>query len=242
MMKFPRRFLLPAILGVLSLFLTPLRAENGVDSWISLFDGETLGCWEGGGEAGGVEPKVKDGCLVIGMGSMSSGIKFNPEKAEAPFPSVNYEIEYTAKRQLGNDFFAAMTFPCGESCCTLVNGGWGGTLFGLSSIDGMDASENNYSSYHGFKNKTWYVFRIRVTEKTITVWLDEEKKIEVYTENHRISIRMEMNRYKPFGIASWVSEGWVKSIRYRHLTDDEAHDIDAEADRQTRGKLRLRIE
>ena len=98
----------------------------------------------------------------------------------------------------------------------------------------MDASENNYSSYHGFKNKTWYVFRIRVTEKTITVWLDEEKKIEVYTENHRISIRMEMNRYKPFGIASWVSEGWVKSIRYRHLTDDEAHDIDAEADRQTR--------
>ena len=71
-----------------------------------------------------------------------------------------------------------------------------------------------------------------MTEKTITVWLDDEKKIEVNTEGHKISVRMEMNRYKPLGIASWVSEGWVKSIRYRRLTEDEVTEINAEADRQ----------
>ncbi len=180
-MKTAVRILILTAAGLFALFLTNLPAENGADAWISLFDGESLGCWEGGGEAGGIDPKVEDGCLVIGMGAMSSGIKFNPEKAPEPFPKTNYEIEYIAKRQLGCDFFAAMTFPFGESSCTLVNGGWGGTLFGLSSIDKMDASENSYSSYYAFKNKTWYVFRIRVTEKTITVWLDDEKKIEVYT-------------------------------------------------------------
>ena len=216
------------------LSLTSLPAEDGADAWISLFDGTSLGCWEDGGEAGSVEPKIQDECLVMGMGSMSSGIKFNPDKAEEPFPNMNYEIEYIAKRQLGCDFFAAMTFPYGESCCTLVNGGWGGTLFGLSCIDKMDASENNYSSYYAFKNKTWYVFRIRVTEKSIAVWLDDEKKIDVPTEGHKISIRLEMSRYAPFGIASWVSEGWIKSIRYRRLSEDEIAEINAEADRQSR--------
>lgn len=230
-MHLPKRLLIPTLAALLALGAGFLFAENGTDAWISLFDGETLGCWEGGGEAGSVDPRVEDGCLVIGMGAMSSGIKFVPDKAPEPFPSTDYEIEYIAERRMGNDFFAAMTFPVGESCCTLVNGGWGGALFGLSSIDKMDASENNYSSYVPFKNKTWYVFRIRVTEKAITVWLDDEKKIEVPTEEHKISVRMEMNRYKPLGIASWVSEGRIKSIRYRRLEETEAAEINAEADR-----------
>lgn len=233
-MNAPKRFLILTLAALLALCAAPLSAEDGKDGWISLFDGESLGCWEAGGEAGSVDPRVEDGALVIGMGAMSSGVKFNPEKAPEPFPTTDYEIEYIAMRRMGNDFFAAMTFPFGESSCTLVNGGWGGALFGLSSIDKMDASENNYSSYVPFKNKTWYVFRIRVTEKTITVWLDDEKKIEVFTEGHKISVRMEMNRYKPLGIASWVSEGRVKSIRYRRLTEDEAAEINAEADRQPR--------
>ncbi len=231
-MNAPKHLLAAALAVLVALCAGSLPAEDGSDGWISLFDGESLGCWEGGGEAGGIDPKVEDGCLVIGMGAMSSGIKFVPEKAPEPFPSTDYEIEYIAMRRMGNDFFAAMTFPFGESSCTLVNGGWGGALFGLSSIDKMDASENNYSSYVPFKNKTWYVFRIRVTEKSIAVWLDDEKKIDVPTEGHKISVRMEMNRYKPLGIASWVSEGWVKSIRYRRLTEDEVSEINAEADRR----------
>lgn len=232
------------VLALFSFLFTPAlsaqEAEAGeANSWTSLFDGETLGCWESGGEAGAIEPAVKDGAIVLGMGAMSSGIKYSEEKAGKPFPKTNYEIEYVAERQMGNDFFAAMTFPFGDSCCTLVNGGWGGTLFGLSSIDNMDASENNYSSNYAFKNKTWYVFRIRVTDRTIAVWLDDEQMIDAYTEGHEISVRMEMSRYKPFGIASWVTEGRVKSIRYRLLTDEEVSEINAEADRQTKGKKTL---
>ena len=208
----------------------PAGPHEAAGDWISLFDGENLGCWTDGEEAGSIVPTVKDGCIVLGMGSMSSGIKFDQGKADKPFPKTNYEIEYIAKRQSGNDFFAALTFPFGDSCCTVVNGGWGGTLFGLSNIDNMDASENNSSSYFNFKNKTWYVFRVRVTDHTISVWLDDEKKIDINTEGHEISIRLEMNRYKPFGFASWVTEGWIRSIRYRHLSEDEINDINTEAE------------
>lgn len=209
------------------------------EKWTPLFDGKTLGCWENGGDAGGIEPTIKDGCLVLGMGAMSSGVRYNEEKAGKPFPKTNYEIEYVAKRQLGNDFFAAMTFPVGDSACTLINGGWGGTLFGLSSLDNMDASENNTSSYYAFKNKMWYVFRIRVTDRVITAWLDDEKMIETFTDGHEVSIRIEMSRYQPFGIASWITEGWVRSIRYRLLDESEIAELNDEADRRARSKMRL---
>jgi hypothetical protein len=36
----------------------------------------------------------------------------------------------------GSDFFAALTFPVNDLFCTLINGGWGGMLVGLSSLDG----------------------------------------------------------------------------------------------------------
>ena len=143
-MHMPKRFMTLTLAALLAICGGSLFAEDGKDAWISLFDGETLGCWEGGGEAGSVDPRVEDGCLVIGMGAMSSGVKFVPDRAPEPFPATDYEIEYIAERRMGNDFFAAMTFPVGESCCTLVNGGWGGALFGLSSIDKMDASKGTH--------------------------------------------------------------------------------------------------
>jgi hypothetical protein len=40
--------------------------------------------------------------------------------------------------------------------CTLICGGWGGTLVGLSSIDDLDASENPTATIKEFKEKTWY--------------------------------------------------------------------------------------
>ena len=54
----------------------------------------------------------------------------------------DYEVTLEAMRVDGNDFFCGMTFPAGKDPCTLIVGGWGGTVVGLSSINGMDASEN----------------------------------------------------------------------------------------------------
>ena len=82
-------------------------------------------------------------------------------------PTTNYEFSYEAMRIDGRDFFAAATFPVGKSFITLVNGGWGGNVTGLSSLDGMDASENETTQSFRYQNKTWYHFRIRVTGKMI---------------------------------------------------------------------------
>ena len=197
----------------------PASAEEH-GGWISLFDGKTLGCWQKHEEGGSGDVKVENGAIQLGMGVMSTGIQYVPADG-APFPKTGYEIEYIASRSLGTDFFAALTFPVGDSFCTFVNGGWGGTLCGLSSIDGMDASENNTSSYHGFKNNIWYVFRVRVTDRAIRVWLDDEPIIEASLKDRKISTRIEMEAYQPLGFASWVCEGRIKSIWYRTLSGEE---------------------
>ena len=193
------------------------RKPSGQADWISLFDGETLNGWVDLHEPGADEIKVVDGTIRLGMGAMATAIRYDdPQKT---FPKTNYEIEYTAKRTLGSDFFAALTFPVGDSCCTFVNGGWGGTVTGLSSIDGMDASENNTSSCQIYKDKTWYQFRVRVTPKAITVWIDDKQVIDCDIEDHLVSTRFEMDRCKPLGFASWVCEGRIKDIRYRRLPE-----------------------
>lgn len=207
-----------------------LVAAEDTEAWISLFDGQTLGNWERVDEGGSGEVAVKNGAISIGMGAMSSGIRFEPSEG-TEFPKTDYEIEYIAQRPLGNDFFAALTFPVGDSCCTFVNGGWGGTLYGLSSIDGFDASENNTSGFFAFKNRIWYIFRVRVTGRMIRVWLDDEPIIKTFLDGRKVSTRIEMSRYQPLGFATWICEGQIKSIRYRNLTADEIAEIAAEADR-----------
>ena len=64
-MNAPKCFLMLTLAALMALCAGRLPAEDGKDAWISLFDGETLGCWEGGGEAGSIDPKVEDGCLVV---------------------------------------------------------------------------------------------------------------------------------------------------------------------------------
>ena len=59
----------------------------------------------------------------------------------------------------GSDFFCSTTFPVGKDPCTLVVGGWGGMVVGLSNVDHEDASENGTTKTMTFKNKRWYRVR-----------------------------------------------------------------------------------
>ena len=87
-------------------------------------------------------------------------------------PRTDYELSYEARRVKGNDFFAAATFPVGENFLTFVNGGWGGSVTGISSIGGADASENETGRSFDYKEGTWYRFRVRVTSKAVRCWID----------------------------------------------------------------------
>ena len=92
---------------------------------------------------------------------MSKGVsKSGITSTRQDLRTTNYELSYEAMRLAGRDFFAAATFPVGNSYITLVNGGWGG-VSGLSSLDAMDASENETTRSLRYQDKTWYCFRVR---------------------------------------------------------------------------------
>ncbi|MBN2665546.1 MAG: DUF1080 domain-containing protein [Bacteroidales bacterium] len=173
-----------------------------------LFDGKSLNGWEitNFGPQGPVS--VSDGNIVLGMGDGSTGITWKEE-----FPVDNYEVSLEAMKVDGNDFFCGLTFPVGKDPCTLIVGGWGGTVVGLSSINGMDASENETSTLMQFEKDRWYGIRVRVAGGKIQAWIDEEQVVDFTIGDNMISIRPEVELSKPFGIASWHTTAALRNIR-----------------------------
>ena len=155
---------------------------------------------------------VSDGEIILGMGDGCTGITWKGD-----FPTINYEVSLDAMRVDGNDFFCAMTFPVGKDPCTLIVGGWGGTTVGLSSIDGMDASENSTTTLMRFDKKLWYHICLTVTEKGIKAMIDSTMVVDFKTGNNKLSIRPEVELSKPFGIASWNTTAAFRNIRVKRI-------------------------
>jgi hypothetical protein len=146
------------------------------------------------------------------MGDGCTGITWTKD-----FPSVNYEVSLEAKRVSGNDFFCGMTFPVGKDPCTLIVGGWGGTVVGLSSIDRMDASENETTTLMKFEKDRWYKIYLRVTEDTIKASIDDNVVIDFALDDKTLSIRPEVELSRPFGIATWCTASAIRNIRVNSI-------------------------
>jgi 3-keto-disaccharide hydrolase len=190
------------------------QAPKGQEpTWQPLFDGKTLSNWQSTKFIGEGAVKVENGEIVLEAGRDLTGITWTgPE-----LPTTNYEIALQAMRVEGRDFFAGVTFPVADSFCSLILGGWGGTVVGLSSIDGMDASENETSQSIEFESKRWYNVRIRVTPAKIEAWLDEKQIINQELKGHKIDIRIEVMASKPLGVASWKTKAALRDLRLRRL-------------------------
>lgn len=118
----------------------------------------------------------------------------------------------------GSDFFCGFTFPVVDSHCTFIVGGWGGGIVGISSIDSMDASENETTKYLNFEKNKWYRIRVRVTPKTIQAWIDDEQMVDQSIEDRRISMRPgEIELSAPFGVAAWQTTSALRNIRLRKI-------------------------
>jgi hypothetical protein len=193
---------------------------------IVLFDGKSLSGWKKTDFINSGEIKVKDGMIVIATGRSMSGIT----TTRSDFPATDYELRYEAMRLDGRDFFAAATFPVGKSYITLVNGGWGGGVTGLSSLDGMDASENETTHSVRYQDNKWYRFRVRVTDKMIRCWIDDKEIIAVNHQNRRVGTRIESRRNQPLGFATWESSGGLRGIEIRPLTPTEIAATDKSED------------
>ncbi|MBW3538834.1 MAG: DUF1080 domain-containing protein [Planctomycetes bacterium] len=192
------------------------RSAESAGGWMSLFDGKSLRGWSITKFGGEGKVEVEDGRIVLGFGNDLTGIHTTRK-----LPTIEYEVELEAMRVDGTDFFCGLTFPVGEAPCSLILGGWGGGVCGLSSIDGLDASENETTTYREFKNGRWYRVRLRVTSRRIQAWLDGKEIVDQDIADRRISIRYEVEPSKPFGIASWQTTAALKNIRLRPLGEDD---------------------
>jgi hypothetical protein len=184
------------------------------EGWQRLLDGKSLTGWKETAFGGRGEVECRSNMVVLNTGDPFTGISLTN-----PFPEMDYEIALDAMRVSGSDFFCGLTFPVSNSFCSLIVGGWGGSLLGLSSIDGMDASENETTKFMNFERGKWYRIRVRVTTDRIEGWLDQDKVIDVVTKDRRISLRAgEIEMSVPLGICSWQTTGAIREVRFRKVS------------------------
>jgi hypothetical protein len=194
---------------------TPARTQRAPDTsaWQRLFDGKTLANWRSTKFIGEGAVRVENGELILEAGRDLTGVTWiGPD-----LPATNYELALQARRVEGSDFFAGVTFPVADSFCSLILGGWGGQVVGLSSINGMDASENQTSQSVDFELGRWYDIRIRVTPLKIEAWLDERQIINQDLKGNKVDTRLEVDPSRPLGVASWRTKSALRDIRLRRL-------------------------
>ena len=183
------------------------------EGWESLFDGQSLKGWCEAPFGAHGEVQVVPGVILLKSGDPFTGVNFTNG-----VPKMNYEVALDAMRVSGSDFFCALTLPVGEDFCSLIVGGWGGGVVGISSLDGLDASENQTSKFLSFDQGRWYRIRLRVTQGRIEGWIDEDKLIDVVTTDKRISLRPgDIELSKPFGLASFQTTAALREIKLRRV-------------------------
>lgn len=191
----------------------PATQPAAQQKWQSLFDGKTLGHWKSTDFGAQGEVKVEHGELILTHGDSLTGVTW-----QGPVPAkMSYEIELDAERLDGNDFFCGLTFPVNDACASLIVGGWGGSVCGISSLDGNDAANNETTKIQKFENKKWYHIRMRVVPNKLMAWIDDEQIVEVDTKDRKISVRAEVEPSQPLGIATYQTTGAIKNIRLRKL-------------------------
>ena len=179
----------------------------------SLFDGKTLGKWKVTDFGGQGEVAVKDGAIHMDIGQDMTGITWT-----GPLIHMDYEITLDVMRTKGSDFFCGLTFPFGDKPCTLILGGWGGSLCGISNIDYYDAANNETTRMISFENNKWYRVRLRVTPDKIEAWLDDEVLVNSNVKDRKVDIRIEVELSQPLGIATWQTGGAVRNIVVKPVT------------------------
>lgn len=213
------RFVLPLFAAVvLTLFPLSLGAEekpaDNSKEGKSLFDGKTLEGWKSINFGGEGEVTVKDGQIILGMGEPLTGVVY--QKGDK-LPKDHYEISLDAMKLDGDDFFCGLTFPIRDSHATFIIGGWAGGVVGISSIDNLDASENETTTYQTFDKNKWYKVRVRVDGNSLKAWIDDKEFVDVDLKDRKVDTRIEVDISKPLGVSAFRTKSALKNIRVREL-------------------------
>jgi len=158
--------------------------------------------------------EVEDGSIILHPGQELTGIVWAGETLKD-----NYRITLQGRRLEGDDFFCAVTFPVRKGHVTLVLGGWGGSVVGLSDVDGLSAVDGPTTQSIDFTLNKWYDIEVLVTENKILVSLDGEEIIEQEIGEHRFEVWPQMEPLRPLGLATYCTKGAIRDIVINRLWD-----------------------
>ena len=204
---------MPRVLLMMMLAALAVSAEP-------LFNGKDLSGWKNAIPGGGKVEVLKDGSVSCLPGDPMSGIVYTNRP-----PRMNYELTLDAMRVSGDDFFIGLTIPVETNQCTIIIGGWGGSLCGVSSVDYLDASENPYTEARELKSNQWYRLRVRVTPGLLDVSLDGDfftAKIP-FEKSDRFSLRSgsDIDRTVPLGICTYRTGARWRNFELKSLPPDK---------------------
>ena len=195
----------------------PAAAPTEATDWVPLFNGRDLTGWQVANISAHGPVTVTNGTLVLDVGNPMTGVTRTATPA-----TLDYEVSLEAKRLAGEDFFCGLTFPIGTNHCSLIVGGWGGGVVGLSSLGGYDASENETTTFQEFKSGPWYRIRLRVTANRVEAWIDAKRVVNVDIRERLISVRHgDIEECQPFGLATYMTSTAFRDLRFRPLADGE---------------------
>ena len=199
----------------LILFLAFTGISFGENRDKVLFDGKSLSDWTITDYAGRGEVSLDgNGSVLLEFGIALTGIHWHGES----LPSSNYEVRWRAKKEMGTDFFGSLTFPYKTSHATLILGGWGGALVGISCIDGFDASENETANAYRFITNQWYDCILQVTDTHFKFWVDREKIIDCNVEGREVGMRTgEIEMSVPLGFSTYDTTAKIREVHLRKL-------------------------
>ncbi len=188
------------------------RVNHWTTDWTPLFDGQSLTNWAVTDFGGHGAVDAGAGRINIPVGDELTGITWT----NGTLPKTDYELYLETMKVDGSDFFCGLTFPVADSSCSLIIGGWGGAVIGLSSLDDNDASENETSRTASLKTNCWYRVRLRVTPAKIEAWLDDDKIVDASIAGRKVSLRPgPIYLSAPLGVASYETSAAIREFKLR---------------------------
>jgi hypothetical protein len=162
----------------------------------------TSGHFEGHGSV-----TIDEDLIRIEAGNAATGIAYR-----GPLPSDRYRIELAARRTAGSDFFCGLTFPVGGQYCSLIIGGWGGGVTGLSCLDGKWAVDNDTTGYLNVESERWYAIGLEVSDAKIQATIDSKRIVNVSRDEFQFSVRPEIEPSIPIGLTTWKTTAEIKQL------------------------------
>ncbi|MCA9184464.1 MAG: hypothetical protein R3E01_05815 [Pirellulaceae bacterium] len=159
--------------------------------------------------------EVLEDRIKLGAGKPGSALVIAQE-----VPKMDYELAIDAMRTgESSDIFCGITAPFHDTHFTLVIGGWGGSVIGISNVDHESAIENETTTSWDFVNDRWYRIRLRVTEESIEAWIDDERAVKLDPRHRELSIWWEQQPTRPLGIFTWKTSAAYCNASIKSVKD-----------------------